>query len=294
LSSHDDFKDSVVKIFHNSSQNAVSKFNKIEAMVEQWSPEIETVAAWPRQIVYSSSPLEDSRVSAFCGFVMKSVVGYSVFDVWNPEYRVKKIPFVVDFAFLCRVSSNIASVVGLLHSKNIVIGDINPNSFRVNKQGMVTSIDCDSFQISSGASSGNPVVFRCEVGFGSYQPPEILSRGTFDLVRGTENDLFGLAVVIFQTLFLGRHPYMGVVDENGDTYDVEEAIEENLYPYSLDGKKVSLAKNALRLDPSLFSKELGNLFDACFSEGRTRSLPEEWILGFRNFEKTSNVLLCRR
>lgn len=62
----------------------------------------------------------------------------------------------------------------------------------------VRIIDCDSFQVRAGSQ-----LFVCEVGVPLYTPPELQGAALGE--RTVVHDLFGLAVVIFQLLFVGGH-----------------------------------------------------------------------------------------
>jgi DNA-binding helix-hairpin-helix protein with protein kinase domain len=64
-------------------------------------------------------------------------------------------------------------------------------------------IDCDSFQITDGAH-----VFRCPVEVPEFTPPELQGSAFDSQTRTAQHDAFGLAVLIFYLLFLGRHPFM--------------------------------------------------------------------------------------
>src|SRR5262249_34689944 len=80
-------------------------------------------------------------------------------------------------------------------------------------------IDCDSAQITF---DGRP--FLCGVGVSTHTPPE-LQGGSLRVLRSRNHDCFGLAVLIFQLLFMGRHPFSGRYLGSGDL-PLEKAITE--------------------------------------------------------------------
>jgi len=51
--------------------------------------------------------------------------------------------------------------------------------------------------------------FLCEVRISTHLPPELQGRPLHGIVRTVDHDSFGLAVIIFQLLFMGRHPFSG-------------------------------------------------------------------------------------
>src|SRR5205814_7863741 len=69
-------------------------------------------------------------------------------------------------------------------------------------------IDCDSFEITDGKT-----VFPCMVGVPTYTPPELQGQSFQGVRRTKQHDAFGLAVLIFHMLFLGRHPFAGIRSE---------------------------------------------------------------------------------
>jgi DNA-binding helix-hairpin-helix protein with protein kinase domain len=68
----------------------------------------------------------------------------------------------------------------------------------------VSLIDCDSFQISSHGR-----YFLCEVGVPLYTPPELQEKEFKHVVRTPNHDNFGLAVLLFHLLFMGRRQIFG-------------------------------------------------------------------------------------
>ena len=67
----------------------------------------------------------------------------------------------------------------------------------------VAAVDCDSFQVGDGSR------FPCLVGTELFVPPELLGKALGAARRTANHDAFGLAVLIFHLLFMGRHPFAG-------------------------------------------------------------------------------------
>ena len=89
----------------------------------------------------------------------------------------------------------------------MVVGDVNSNNVVVHRDATTHLIDCDSFQIPGAGGA----LHRCTVGVAEYQPPEFQGKDLSRLDRLPQHDLFGLAVMIFQLLFVGKHPFAGVL-----------------------------------------------------------------------------------
>src|SRR5262249_14459676 len=82
---------------------------------------------------------------------------------------------------------------------------VNERNELVSDTAEVRLIDCDSFQVCA-----NGKALPCEGGVVFYTPPELQGQSFRSLVRTENHDRFGLAVLVYQLLFVGRHPYMGL------------------------------------------------------------------------------------
>jgi DNA-binding helix-hairpin-helix protein with protein kinase domain len=184
---------------------AESRREKISAMASAQWYKTNSFVAFPIAIL--SSP-----AGAFLGFVMRKVGGGKpVHLLFSPTSR--KIEFAAaDYRFLVRAASNIARAVASVHALSCVIGDVNHSGFLVSDKATTTLIDCDSFQILAANKK-----FLCQVGTPEYTPPE-LQGARFDRVeRSPNHDNFGLAVLLFQILFMGRHPFSGRYQGSGES-----------------------------------------------------------------------------
>ena len=121
----------------------------------------------------------------------------------SPKSRLQKFP-EASWAFLIYAATNIARAIAVMHEHGFVVGDVNPKNILVTRKATITLLDCDSFQITADGKT-----YRCEGGFPEYTPPELQGVAFRDVERNEQHDCFGLAVVIFQLLFLGRHPFSG-------------------------------------------------------------------------------------
>ncbi len=198
---------------------AKQRRDKVSAMASASLHNKSDYVAFPIDVLKSTS-------GEFIGFTMKKVAGYkSVHDLYGPGSRKVEFP-TADSKFLLRSAINLASAVASIHSIGCVIGDINHSGILVSNKALVTLIDSDSFQYRDAART-----YRCLVGVAEYTPPE-LQGSLFDKVDRTPNhDNFGLAVLLFQLLFLGRHPFAGKYLGKGDM-DIKTAIKEGRFAYS--------------------------------------------------------------
>ena len=181
------------------------KFEKLKALIKIDTPSLRGVTAWPIDLVVN-------RRGETCGFVMNRVVGsLDVHELYSPKSRTSSFP-EADFRFVCHVATNLARAFAEVHKSGVVIGDVNQGSVLVSAKGTIALIDCDSFQIRDSSN-----LFTCDVGVPLFTPPELQGRPFRGMIRQENHDLFGLAVLLFHLLYLGRHPYAGVFSGSGES-----------------------------------------------------------------------------
>lgn len=240
------------------------KIAKLRQMVAMRTPGIEAYAAWPADIV------TDDR-GFICGFTMKKLSGYvPLHMIFSPMDRKKMFPDK-GYNFLVHVARNLATAFHKLHEAGLVVGDVNEGNILISASGMVAFIDCDSFQVK-----GENDYYYCEVGVPRYTPPELLKEGSFDNVLRTVNtDSFSMAVLIFQLLFLGRHPYAGRNKTAADI-DEETAIRQQQFAYSLYNKKKKLSPPVDSFDIANLPDDVVTLFHQAFEQD-VRPVPSDWV-----------------
>jgi DNA-binding helix-hairpin-helix protein with protein kinase domain len=253
----------VVKIYNE--QLAKDKALKLQHMVAMQDADLNKLTAWPLDLVYDST-------RQIAGFVMRKLEGFvPLHMLFSPIDRKRLFPDM-GYNFLIHVARNLATAFHKIHEAGIVIGDVNEGNILVNANGIISLIDCDSFQVKNGST-----YHFCEVGILRYTPPELLNLGTFtEVVRTSNTDSFSLAVLIFQLLFLGRHPFTGV-NLTREDIDEEQAIKTMEFAYSLrrQHKKLNPAKNSLELQS--FTLGIIDLFHQSFETLNARPSPGEWI-----------------
>jgi len=130
---------------------------------------------------------------------------------------------------MVHVALNLATAVASLNALGAVVGDLNESCALVSqRQGMVTLVDSDSIQYSSRGK-----IYRCTKGKSEYTPPELQGRPFKAVDRTINHDAFGLAVLLFEILFLGRHPFSGI-PRTSDHPTIAEAIQLGRFAYSPD------------------------------------------------------------
>lgn len=258
-----DHPDQVLKVY--SEPLSSSKANKLQLMVNRYSEQMQAYAAWPTDLV------RDKKGKP-CGFVMKKLDKYMPLHMLFSPMDRKRIFPDKGYNFLVHVARNIASAFHTLHTAGMVVGDVNEGNLLVNKQGMVAFIDCDSFQLADGNQ-----YFYCEVGVPRYTPPELLQLPSFgNVLRTVNTDSFSMAILIFQLLFLGRHPFAGI-NHTAEDIGEETAIQRQLFAYSLrqHHKLITPPKDSFNINS--LPNSITDLFHDAF-ESTTRPMPAQWIV----------------
>jgi DNA-binding helix-hairpin-helix protein with protein kinase domain len=265
---------SVAKVYHKPS---AAKAAKLSAMARDASAELLKVAAWP------TDTLHEAANGPVAGFIMPQVTGYDeIHKLYGPAHRRKSFP-TADWAFLVHTAMNCAIAFDTVHARNYVVGDVNQSNILVSRQALVRLIDCDSFQVQS-----NGRLFLCEVGVAQYTPPELQDGNFSQAARTPNHDRFGLAVLIFHLLFMGRHPFAGRFLGSGDML-LERAIKEFRFAYAPWAGQVQMSPPPFALPMSVLTADLANLFDRAFRPGseasNARPAAAEWQTALADFQK---------
>jgi len=266
-------RDVVAKVYHSAPSQ--DKQEKLAWMTQLSTPELSQFAAWP------NATIQRRGQATTAGVLMPRVDKASeIHELYGPKHRQTEFPNA-DWCFLIRAARNCAAAFATLHAKSVVIGDVNQGNLLVTGQAMIKMIDCDSFQLT-----GNGKLFRCTVGVAHFQPPE-LQTARFDSVLRTPNhDNFGLAVLIFHLLFMGRHPF-SVKPLDREDITIEDAIKSNRFPYGRQASRFRVAPPPHSLQLADVSNQLAGYFESAFSSSSTgggRPTADQWANALASFE----------
>lgn len=259
------------------------KADKLQVMVSQCTVELTKLAAWPSGLV-----LDQRRHVA--GLIMKKITGFRpVHELYTPKSRLQDFPRAT-WAFLVHAATNVARAFAVVHSHGVVIGDVNHGNVVVNDAALCVLIDCDSFQVTNNGHR-----FLCEVGVSAYTPPELQGQDFATFVRTENHDNFGLALLIFHLLMMGRHPFAGRFLGRGDM-SVERAIAEYRFAFSANSKSLQMEPPPNSLGLSDLPPSISAMFEQAFSaasagnSGRPKAL--EWITSLEALSR--DLIKCPR
>jgi DNA-binding helix-hairpin-helix protein with protein kinase domain len=185
------------RISARRSNNEFGRLPKLRVMIADRLHQSTSFAAFPVETVTANGN--------FAGFTMRKVASSRpLFQLCLTSDRRLEFPDA-NFRFMVRVALNLAKAVASLDSLGAVVGDLNESGALVNQtQGLVTLVDSDSIQYSSGGK-----VYRCIKGKAEYTPPELQGRRFNAVDRTVNHDAFGLAVAPVRDSFSRTPPIFG-------------------------------------------------------------------------------------
>jgi DNA-binding helix-hairpin-helix protein with protein kinase domain len=213
---------------------------------------------------------------------MPKVTGYKdIHHLYSPKSRKVQFPNA-DWRFLIRAAANTARAFAAIHNAGCVIGDVNQGGVMVSDKATIKLIDCDSFQVSAQGRK-----FLCEVGVPDFTPPELQGRSFKGILRTPNHDNFGLAILIFRLLFMGRHPFAGRFLGPGDM-PIEKAIAEFRFTYGSRRASVQMEPPPNTPEITSASVPIALLLERAFSRSSvsgSRPSPSEWITALEGLER---------
>jgi DNA-binding helix-hairpin-helix protein with protein kinase domain len=213
----------VVKLYNDRvlNERRTALTEKIEALCQPTFDAFKKHPAlsWPRFSVFDDQ-------GRWRGYAMRRVSGVSM------KLLAHAMAYREHFPNLTRadiVSYLIALVkaVEFLHARGVLLGDYNLLNFLCDPNShTVALIDCDSWQVTvNGRTYRNPVAVA------DLLAPELHGKRLAEVDRTLESEYFSLAILIFQALMLGRHPY----DVIGSDGTPSENIRRGYFPYGIGG-----------------------------------------------------------
>lgn len=270
------YSGAVAKLYEQKLCNA-HRERKLMAMLQTpLPPELDTDLVWPKDILYDNT-------GQLAGFVMRKVSGGTPLNVmYSDESSCDLLKDIT-------VAKNLCVAVYNSHKTGLVIGDLNPCNILVLKTGVVRIIDTDSFHIRDNQGR----TFRCEVGVPEFIAPKILNAIPQGETLKTvplhttytqESDEYALAILIFQLLMNGTHPFTVALAKGNDLDMLQpvDLMKRYNFPYDKCPHDMKLPVYALPF--KCLSERLRFLFIKSFSNGESISA-EVWYDALCNFEK---------
>ena len=284
---------SAVKIYHRERQEQIEQLptraRKLAAMLDnpprtltaRMSRGVLPLLAWPTNII-------DGDDESFSGFRMPLVSHDKSVSVSLSKYlrEINRRSELVENELclpsrltLCR---SLAGIVADLHSQNYYVVDFKPANLRVFRGSCIPCfLDTDSFSIEGKGGQRFPASAITP----EYICPELLRGEGTKETPGLNQDLFALAVMLFQLLNNNIHPFVGKRHDlaPGEDDSTSDRIRLGLYPYGL--------KVNPRIDPVMGSDHdclptaTRKLFDLALSGEHPKDRPsaKQWKDHFNSF-----------
>ncbi|SDN56397.1 hypothetical protein SAMN05216517_111181 [Janthinobacterium sp. OK676] len=281
----------VAKLYHPHLDRAANR-RKLEAMLEL-SPELPDQVengkryvqiAWPQAAVFDGQ-------GGFAGFVMPllDMAQTAELEQIMQERQARAAGLPTGLGPKLTLAANLAAVIDALHQQQHYVIDLKPVNLRFYRDSLyIAMLDCDGFSIQGHAER-----FPAEQFTADYLAPEFQRKG---MPAGTEmaQDRFALAVVIFQMLNFGIHPYSGRPGNAQVATDIPGRIRDGCYAYGVKRHK-QLAPNATS-GHALMPPELRAMFDRAFSPSPKPQRPSaaDWAQLLRGYAQRSGgkLVVC--
>lgn len=232
--------------------------------------------AWPTHVL-------EEEDSTFCGFLMPRVSAEQAVtlndflqQIWIPKNLSENERCLTSRLVVCR---SLAGIVADLHAQGHFVVDVKPENLFIFRRSCIPCfLDNDGFSIA-GESNTRFTAFAATPG---YTCPELLSEtthaatssGTYD----EPQDRFALAVLLFQLLNQGIHPFQGVLSEESDLADttLDSNVVRGWYAYGLTSNQNVRPKPGSNHDclPEETRALFDRAFDATSPDGRPSAM--EW------------------
>jgi serine/threonine protein kinase len=277
----------VAKVYHKPGK---WRARKLAAMIanppkDPMAGQGHTSIIWPVDLLRSI----DAK-GEIVGFLMPRVSRMRrVIDFYHPKTRREACP-LFNYLYLHRTGRNLAAAIHALHARGYVVGDMNESNVLVSDTALVTLIDSDSFQVRDPRTGE---FYRCNVGKPEFTPPELQGQVFAAVDRKAEHDLFGLAVIIFQLLMEGTHPFAGIFTGFGDPPSYEQRISSGHFTYGR-GRVVPYRPMPTAPPFEILHPALRQLFVRCLRDGhnnpKVRPDAQAWVDALKAAEES--LVIC--
>jgi DNA-binding helix-hairpin-helix protein with protein kinase domain len=187
------------------------------------------------------------------------------------------------------LACNLATLVSTLHARQHRVIDMKPVNLRFYRDSLyIALLDCDGFSIQGEGSVSRRAVHAGLSGAGVSAYWQVPGE------QEEAQDRFSLAVIIFQLLNHGIHPYSGRSQMAKVPDDLPGRIAAGCYAYGINATNISPVPASTH---HLLPVELRKLFDRAFSDSPARRpSADEWAQVLRPYalRSTQKIILCHQ
>ncbi|ATE72751.1 DNA-binding protein [Lysobacter capsici] len=287
-----DDANAVAKIYH-ARVDPPSYTDRIEAMLDLRPHLPDQIEGGKRyvQIAWPDAVVRDER-GKFAGFTMPAldVDSTSELEQVLQERQARAAGLPVGLGHKITLAANLAAVLAALHQQHHCVVDLKPVNLRFYRASLyIALLDCDGFSIQGRGRRYSAPQYTPD-----YLAPEYQAHKLDEAGEETQ-DRFALAVVIFQLLNFGIHPYSGKPSSDRVPTDIPGRIRERCYAYGLRANRI-MAPSPVSAHASM-PRELRGLFDRAFGDTPSARPPSsEWRDALRAYAQPSSgrLVVCGR
>ena len=234
--------------------------------------------AWPLSLFRSVTGRDKGDLIGYVMPIIDEKASYTLeyFYDFNLSKELKNKNSTA-LSFKTEIISNLCGLIGDLHQTNGLFIDLKPQNIRVFEEAKIVSLlDCDGFSIFDPIKN---IKHPAKLVSTDYISPELNSANLDPDLMNEAQDRYALAVIIFQMLNNGIHPFQGILKQeipNSATNDQKAVL--GLYPHS-SRTDPRIAPRQQSVHQS-FLDETQLLFDRAFLSQDQRPSAEEWKVHF--------------
>ncbi|MFF0062569.1 protein kinase [Streptomyces sp. NPDC005279] len=280
--------DLVVKVYHQPEAGREHRLRRMLALNPLAGQQVDggqpPELAWPVDLVYGTD-------GGFLGYGMGRFADpehIQLTGLFSREQRLRRFPAEADWRFLLGICWNLAFMTARLHHKGLVIGDFSAKNVVVDQRGFATFLDCDSIGFTD-PDTGE--AFPSTLHTPDYAAPERLRGGH----GSTRSDDFALAVLVYQVLTAGYHPFGGVPRDSEDDVQISDNITASR---SFVVRPESVNTPPGTLDPTVLPPALLTLARQAFGTGlgdtALRPTSRQWLEALEKSRAKDATTICPR
>ncbi len=271
----------------NASKLEVMLANPPDSIFRQINGRDYPQLAWPLAIL-----LNDSGSAAGYLMHMVDVTRSFSLDHYYDRTLLRRLRSRNEGArsFKVEIARNLATLVADLHQRGHHFIDVKPQNIRVFRDTHhIVLLDCDGFSISDTPELRWPA----ELVSTDYISPEATKMKMRPADMGEKQDCYALAVLLFQLLNDGTHPYQGILQRPRKTVNTnDEKAAAGLYPHGIK-KNASILPRPHSVH-HLWDDKTRRLFDRAFirSSLKVRPTAKQWTNHFNTLIEKKALTVC--
>jgi hypothetical protein len=244
------------------------------------------------QIAWPTTTLHE-RNGPLCGFLMPTIDIAATCELelvlQDKQARAHGLP--TGLGARATLAANLAAVIAELHAQHYYVVDLKPVNLRFYRQALYMALlDCDGLSVITPQERFHATQFTPD-----YLAPEFQS-GRIPGDGEEQQDRFALAVIVFQLLNFGLHPFAGRPSGDHVPTDLPGRIAGRFYAYGrVPHPEITPMVSSTH---ALIPDELRNLFDLAFAGRGPRVRPSaaQWAEVLKDYARRAGgkLQVCGR